>query len=50
VRDTHALVVTEIGEQNVTVCDPLQGERILPKQTFSTAWALRHNLTIIIQK
>jgi ABC-type bacteriocin/lantibiotic exporter with double-glycine peptidase domain len=50
VRDTHALVVTEISEQNVTVYDPLRGERILTKQTFSTAWALRHNLTIIIQK
>jgi ABC-type bacteriocin/lantibiotic exporter with double-glycine peptidase domain len=50
VRDTHALVITEISEQNVTVCDPLQGERILPRQTFMTAWALRHNLTIIVQK
>jgi ABC-type bacteriocin/lantibiotic exporter with double-glycine peptidase domain len=50
VRDTHALVVTEISEQDVTVYDPLRGERILPKQTFSTAWALRHTLTIIIQK
>jgi len=49
VRDTHALVVTSISEQDVTVHDPLQGERILSKQTFSTAWALRHNLTIIIQ-
>src|ERR1700730_16771423 len=44
VRDTHALVVTGIGEQDVTVYDPLQGERNLPKQAFSTAWALRHNL------
>jgi predicted double-glycine peptidase len=50
VRDTHALVVIETSEQNVTVYDPLQGERILPRQTFSTAWALRHNLTIIIQQ
>jgi len=50
VRDTHALVVTEISEQDVTVYDPLRGERILPKQTFSTAWALRHNLTIIIRE
>jgi len=48
VRDTHALVITETGELNVTVYDPLRGERILPKQTFSTAWAIRHNLTIII--
>ena len=50
VRGTHALVVTDIEEQSVIVYDPLQGERVLPKQTFSTAWALRHNLTIIIQK
>ena len=50
VRGTHSLVVTSISEQAVTVYDPLQGERILPRQTFSTACALRHNLTIIIQK
>ena len=43
-------MVTGISEQDVTVYDPLQGERILPKQTFSTAWALRHNLAILIQK
>jgi ABC-type bacteriocin/lantibiotic exporter with double-glycine peptidase domain len=50
VRDTHALVLTEVSMQSVTVYDPLRGERILTRQTFSTAWALRHNLTIIIQK
>lgn len=50
VRDTHALVVTDISAQDVTIYDPLQGERILARQTFSTAWALRHNLTIIVQK
>lgn len=50
VRNTHAFVVTNISERAVTVYDPLQGERIVPKQTFNTAWALRHNLTIIIQK
>ncbi|HYE64148.1 MAG TPA: cysteine peptidase family C39 domain-containing protein, partial [Pyrinomonadaceae bacterium] len=50
VRDTHAFVVTNISERAVTVYDPLQGERILSRQTFNTAWALRHNLTIIIQK
>ena len=49
VRDTHALVVMSISKEDVTVYDPLQGERVLPKQTFSTAWALRRNLTIIIQ-
>jgi len=50
VMDTHALVVTGVSDTAVTVLDPLQGVRILPKQTFATAWALRHNLTIIIQK
>ena len=50
VRDTHALIVINVDEQNVTVYDPLQGERVLSKQTFSTAWALRHNLTIIVQR
>ena len=51
VRDTHALVVTGIGEQDVTVYDPRQGERMsISKQTFNTAWALRHNLVILIQK
>jgi ABC-type bacteriocin/lantibiotic exporter with double-glycine peptidase domain len=49
VRDTHSLVVISIGEEDVTVYDPLQGERVLLKQTFSTAWALRRNLTILIR-
>lgn len=48
-RDTHALVVTGISDTAVAVLDPLRGERILPRQTFSAAWAMRHNLTIIIQ-
>lgn len=49
-RGTHALVVIGIDEQAAAVHDPLKGERVLPKQTFSTAWALRRNLTIIVQK
>ena len=27
----------------VTVYDPLQGERNLPRSTFDTAWAMMHN-------
>lgn len=49
-RNTHALVVTDISERVVTVYDPLQGERPLPEQTFITAWALRHNLAIVIAR
>ncbi|MEJ7708787.1 MAG: cysteine peptidase family C39 domain-containing protein [Pyrinomonadaceae bacterium] len=50
VRDTHALVVTYVGERFVTVCDPLQGVRTLPERTFFMAWALRHNLSIVIAR
>lgn len=37
VKDTHALVVIVIDEQDVTVYDPLRGERSLSKKTFSAA-------------
>ena len=49
-RDTHALVVTGVSHTAVTTLDPMQGERILPRQTFSAAWAARHNLTILVQR
>jgi len=47
--DIHALVVTEFEAGDVRVLDPLSGERTIPVQTFSAAWAIRHNLTIIIR-
>lgn len=47
---THALVVVDVQASAVTVYDPLKGERVLPLQTFITAWALRHNLAIIVKK
>lgn len=50
VRDTHALVITEINERLVIAHDPLRGERALPKQTFLTAWALRCYLAIIVAR
>lgn len=48
-RDTHALVVIGVSNTAITVLDPMQGERILPRQTFSAAWAARHNLAILVQ-
>ena len=48
--DIHALVVVEFGRQAVAVFDPLRGERTIPLQTFSAAWAMRHNLTILIAR
>lgn len=50
VEEPHALVVVEVSETSLTVYDPLQGERTLPRQTFSTAWSMMHNLVILIEK
>lgn len=46
----HAVVVITIDQANVSVYDPLQGERILPRSTFDTAWAMMHNLSILVHK
>ena len=48
-RNTHALVIIAVSDSAVVVYDPMAGERhLLP--TFNTAWAMRHNLAIIIEK
>ncbi|WP_019500585.1 hypothetical protein [Pseudanabaena sp. PCC 6802] len=49
VNDAHAMVVISIDEDWIRVCDPLQGERILPRSTFEPAWAMMRNLTIIVR-
>lgn len=43
------MIVVALAEEMVTVYDPLQGERNLPRSTFDTAWAMMHNLTILVQ-
>jgi len=45
----HALVVIHIGASEVEVYDPAKGARLLPRQTFIVAWAMRHNLAIIVE-
>ena len=50
IHEAHALVVIGVGDTFVTVYDPLHGECLLPRQTFSAAWAMRHNLAIIVEK
>jgi Peptidase_C39 like family len=44
-------VVSEsvLRERCVNVRDPLQGERLLPRSTFDTAWAMMRNLVILVQ-
>jgi ABC-type bacteriocin/lantibiotic exporter with double-glycine peptidase domain len=45
----HALVVVSVDQTDVPVYDPLYGERHLSRATFESAWAMLHNLTILIQ-
>jgi ABC-type bacteriocin/lantibiotic exporter with double-glycine peptidase domain len=49
VNDAHAMVIIEVDDNEVQVCDPLQGERLLPRSTFDTAWAMMRNLAILVQ-
>lgn len=49
VNDAHTMVVLSVDDENVMVCDPLQGERLLPRATFDTAWAMMRNLAILIR-
>jgi hypothetical protein len=41
-------VVVEADDQAVTVYGPLHGERRIPRQSFSTAWAARRNSALLI--
>lgn len=49
-EESHAVVVVEAGDATVTVYDPLYGERAISQQSFSTAWATRRNLMILIER
>ena len=49
VKVGHAVVVIAIEQADVSLYDPLYGERILPRSTFDTAWAMMHNLSILVQ-
>ena len=49
-EEAHAVVVVEAGDRTVTVYDPLYGERRISRQSFSTAWAARHNLVILVAR
>jgi hypothetical protein len=44
------VVVVEVGSAQLTVYDPLDGERVLPQAPFLTAWAMMHNLALLIQR
>ncbi len=50
VNNPHAMVVTAVDDDSVNVYDPLQGERLLPRSTFDTAWAMMRSLVILVQE
>ena len=49
-KDAHAIVIVEFTAQEVLVLDPLFGERLLPLDTFQTAWTMSHNLAILVER
>lgn len=49
-EESHAVVVIEADDQAVTVYDPLHGERRISLQSFTTAWAARRNLVILVER
>jgi ABC-type bacteriocin/lantibiotic exporter with double-glycine peptidase domain len=50
IRQAHAVLVSSINETTITVYDPEYGERTLSIQSFNAAWAIRHNLVILIER
>lgn len=49
-EESHAVLVIEADDEAVTVYDPLHGERRLSRQSFTTAWAARRNLVILVER
>jgi ABC-type bacteriocin/lantibiotic exporter with double-glycine peptidase domain len=45
---SHAMVVIALDPTDVTVLDPLHGERRLPRDAFLAAWSAMRYLTIVI--
>jgi ABC-type bacteriocin/lantibiotic exporter with double-glycine peptidase domain len=44
----HAMVVIELDPAQVTVLDPLHGERRISREAFQEAWSAMRFLTIVI--
>lgn len=49
-EESHAVVVIGADDEAVRIYDPLHGERRLPRQSFTTGWAARHNLVILVER
>jgi ABC-type bacteriocin/lantibiotic exporter with double-glycine peptidase domain len=44
----HAMVVIDLDPDQVTVLDPLHGERRVPREDFQEAWSALRFLTIVV--
>jgi ABC-type bacteriocin/lantibiotic exporter with double-glycine peptidase domain len=44
----HAMVVIDLDADQLTVLDPLHGERRVPREDFQEAWSAMRFLTIVI--
>jgi ABC-type bacteriocin/lantibiotic exporter with double-glycine peptidase domain len=49
-EESHAVVVIGTDDEAVTVYDPLHGERRISHQSFTTGWAARRNLVILVER
>ena len=49
-EESHAVVLIEADDEAVTVYDPLHGERRISRQSFTTGWAARRNLVILVER
>jgi ABC-type bacteriocin/lantibiotic exporter with double-glycine peptidase domain len=49
-EEAHAVIVIEAGDEAITVYDPLHGERRISRQSFTTGWAARRNLVILVER
>jgi predicted double-glycine peptidase len=43
------MVVIAVEENNILVYDRLKGERKIPRSTFERAWAMMHNISILVK-
>jgi ABC-type bacteriocin/lantibiotic exporter with double-glycine peptidase domain len=50
IEDVHAVVVVGASQNQIIVLDPLKGERSLPLQALRAAWAMRHNMAIVVKR
>jgi ABC-type bacteriocin/lantibiotic exporter with double-glycine peptidase domain len=49
-EESHTVVVIEADGETVTFYDPLHGERRISRQSFTTGWAARRNLVILVER